>query len=100
MDANVSMHDPANWALKLDRRLFRDVRTISGGVLIIVASVVGNEILFDASPTDGSIYKQVRPSVRHLPSFLPSCLLILLCSICICMRLYIYSNYDNLNPFN
>lgn len=49
----------SNWSIRYDRRLFRDIRNISGGVLIITATVVGNEILYEAEPTEGSIYKTV-----------------------------------------
>ena len=48
-----------SWELEYDRKLFRDIRTISGGVLMLTASAIGGEILFDAEPTDGSIYKEV-----------------------------------------
>jgi len=48
-----------NWEFNYDRRLFRDIRTISGGVMMVTASAIGGEILYDAQPTDGSIYKEV-----------------------------------------
>ena len=37
-----------NWEISFDRRLFRDIRSISGGVMVVTASSVGGEILFDA----------------------------------------------------
>jgi hypothetical protein len=58
-DTNINVLDKNQWDINFDRRLFRDVRTISGGVLIVTASTVGSEILFDAAPTEGSIYKKV-----------------------------------------
>lgn len=58
-DQSTNVLDRSQWDMKFDRRLFRDVRTISGGVLVISASVVGSEILFDAQPTEGSIFRQV-----------------------------------------
>lgn len=48
-----------NWEVTYDRRLFRDIRTVTGGVMMITASVIGSQVLFDAEPTDGSIYKAV-----------------------------------------
>ena len=56
---HTNVLDKSQWDITFDRRLFRDVRTISGGVLIVSASVIGSEILFDAHPTEGSIYRQV-----------------------------------------
>jgi hypothetical protein len=58
-DNNTNVLDKSQWDMTFDRRLFRDVRTISGGVLIVAASVIGSEILFDAQPTEGSIFRQV-----------------------------------------
>lgn len=58
-DHSMNVLDKTQWNMTFDRRLFRDVRTISGGVLIISASVIGAEILFDAQPTEGSIFRQV-----------------------------------------
>ncbi len=57
--ADCHAEKPENWTLKYDRRLFRDVRTISGGVVVVSAAVVGKEILFEAEPTDGSIFNKV-----------------------------------------
>jgi len=51
--------DAANWNIQYDRRLFRDVRTITGGVMVITTSAIGEELLFEAEPTDGSIYSKV-----------------------------------------
>ena len=50
--------DEANWNVFYNRRLIRDVRTVSGGVMVITASAIGNEILFEAQPTDHSLYKK------------------------------------------
>ena len=57
--AECSADNPRSWSVRYDRRLLRDIRTISGGVMIITVSAVGNELLYEAEPTDGSIYKQV-----------------------------------------
>ena len=51
--------DAANWDLTFDRRLLRDIRSISGGVMVVTASAVNGGILFDTEPTDGSIFDKV-----------------------------------------
>ena len=51
--------DPDNWELNYDRRLFRDVRSISGCVMTIDALCINGEILYRCEPTDGAIYHSV-----------------------------------------
>lgn len=51
--------DPGCWNIQYDRRLCRDVRTITGGVMVVTTSAIGEELLFEAEPTDGSIYSKV-----------------------------------------
>ena len=48
-----------NWEIDYDRRLMRDIRTVSGGVMVVTVSATGKELLFDAEPTNGSIYEKV-----------------------------------------
>jgi hypothetical protein len=55
----------SNWYVKYDRRLVRDIRTISGGVLVVSVSAIGNELLFEAEPTDGSIFDKVGPKLMQ-----------------------------------
>lgn len=55
--------DKTNWELRYDRRLLRDIRTISGGVVMVTASAVGEELVYVADPTEGSIYKAVGQKV-------------------------------------
>lgn len=59
LNPSNSCIDNSKWLIKYNRRLFRDVRTISGGVMVIVASAIGSEILFESKPTDYSIYTEV-----------------------------------------
>ena len=66
---NGSKSDPHNeeqscvdqdmWEVKYNRKLLRDVRTITGGVMVVVASAIGEEILFDAKPTDNLLYTHI-----------------------------------------
>ena len=51
--------NPDNWNITYERRLLREIRTISGGVMLVTGYAIGGELLYDASPTDGSIYKSV-----------------------------------------
>eukprot|EP01041_Mallomonas_annulata_P001768 gene1768-3428_t len=51
--------DPDNWSITYERKLLRDIRTISGGVMTVTASAVGTELVYDSKPTEGSIYKAV-----------------------------------------
>jgi len=48
-----------NWEVHFDRRLLRDIRSITGGVMVITASAVNGGILYDTEPTDGSIFNKV-----------------------------------------
>lgn len=62
-----SVADPNSWSIRYQRRLLRDVRTISGGVMVINASAIGGEILYESKPTDNSIYKSVGPKLITEP---------------------------------
>jgi hypothetical protein len=57
--SKCSAEDVGSWVLDYDRRLLRDIRTVSGGVMVISVTAVGNELLFDADPTNGSIFEKV-----------------------------------------
>jgi hypothetical protein len=46
--------------ISYDRRLLRDVRTVSDGVVVVTVSAIGEELQYDAEPTDGSIFSSVR----------------------------------------
>ena len=45
-----------NWEIKYSRRLLRNIRTVSGGTMVITASGIGNEILFESKPTDNVLF--------------------------------------------
>lgn len=51
--------DQDMWEAKYNRKLLRDVRTVTGGVMVVVASAVGDEILFEAKPTDNLLYTDI-----------------------------------------
>lgn len=51
--------DQDMWEVKYNRRLLRDVRTITGGVMVVIASAIGDEILFEAKPTDNLLYTDI-----------------------------------------
>ena len=47
------------WEVNFNRKLLRDVRTITGGVMVVIASAIGDEILFEAKPTDNLLYTEI-----------------------------------------
>ena len=55
--------DKDNWELKFDRRLLRDIRSISGGVVMVTALCVGDELVYDCEPTEGSSFTEVGSKV-------------------------------------
>ena len=50
--------DPENWEIVYDRRLLRDVRSISGCVMTVDALCINGEILYKCEPTDGAIFER------------------------------------------
>lgn len=48
-----------HWSISYDRRLVRDVRNISGGVLVVTIQAIGNELLYEVTPTDKAVYTEV-----------------------------------------
>jgi hypothetical protein len=58
-DTSCYVTDEAKWEIKYSRRLLRDVRTISGGVMVVTASGYGGEILYEAESMDTLIYSKV-----------------------------------------
>ena len=57
------IQDEANWSLTYDRRLFKEIRTISGIVLIVTASTIGSSLKFEAKPAEGSSVSAVAEKV-------------------------------------
>lgn len=53
---HITSHiDDANqWGLNYDRRLYRDIRTISNHLMIITASSVGNQLLIESEPSESN----------------------------------------------
>ena len=41
------------------RKLVRDVKTVTKGVMVVTASAIGGELLFEAEPLDNSVYNKV-----------------------------------------
>ena len=64
MDESIRyVHDKANWTLSYDRRLFREIRTITGVVVMVTASTIGASVKFEAEPTEGSSVKTIQDKV-------------------------------------
>jgi hypothetical protein len=53
------VEDVSNWSLHYDRRLFREIRTISGVVMIMTVSAVGSDLIFQGEPSDGALISNV-----------------------------------------
>lgn len=51
--------DRDQWELTFDRRLLRDIRSITGGVMVVSAAAVNGGVLYETEPTDGSIFDHV-----------------------------------------
>ena len=58
-DESVHCKVDENWELKYNRKLLRDVRTVSGGIMAITAYGYGDEILFESKPTDQTVYSAI-----------------------------------------
>ncbi|KAJ1433161.1 hypothetical protein B484DRAFT_447409 [Ochromonadaceae sp. CCMP2298] len=52
-------NDADNWKISFDRRLVREVKTVSKAVLVLSASAIGGELLMEAEPLDHSVHKHV-----------------------------------------
>lgn len=55
----LNANDTENWELQYVRKLVRDVKTVSRGVMVVTASAIGGELLFEAEPLDNSVYSKV-----------------------------------------
>lgn len=49
-----------NWEMNYDRKLIRDIKAISGIVMVLSVSAVSDELVFESQPTDTTIHKHVR----------------------------------------
>ena len=56
---DCSIADPTNWQSNFDRRVLREVKTISSCVLVVSVSVVGPELLFESETVDKSAKKRI-----------------------------------------
>eukprot|EP01035_Chromulina_nebulosa_P025478 gene25478-33250_t len=56
---DCSIVDPTNWQSNFDRRVLREVKTISSCVLVVSVSVVGPELLFESETVDKSAKKRI-----------------------------------------
>eukprot|EP01038_Epipyxis_sp_PR26KG_P005939 gene5939-8187_t len=52
-----------NWELKYNRKIAREVRTISRGVMVITVSTIGSELLFEAEAVDESMFRNIGSKV-------------------------------------
>lgn len=58
-ERHLNANDAENWELQYVRKLVRDVKTVSRGVMVVTASAIGGELLFEAEPLDNSVYSKV-----------------------------------------
>jgi len=60
-----SADKPTSWELVYDRVLVRDIKAISGIVMVLTASAVSDEIVFESAPTDTTVHKKVGPKIME-----------------------------------
>jgi hypothetical protein len=65
-ERHLNANDAENWEVQYVRKLVRDVKTVSKGVMVVSASAVGGELLFEAEPLDNTVYSKVSGRVWHL----------------------------------
>ena len=58
-EKHLNANDQENWEIQYNRKLVRDVKTVSKGVMVLTVSAIGTELLFDAEPLDNSVYSKV-----------------------------------------
>jgi hypothetical protein len=58
-ERQLNANDAENWEVQYVRKLVRDVKTVSKGVMVVTASAIGGELLFEAEPLDNSVYSKV-----------------------------------------
>ena len=56
-----SIVDRTNWQSTFDRRVLREVKTISSCVLVVSVSIVGPELLFESETVDKNTKKRIIP---------------------------------------
>jgi hypothetical protein len=59
-DRHLNANDAENWEVQYVRKLVRDVKTVSKGVMVVTASAIGGELLFEGEPLDNTVYSKVR----------------------------------------
>jgi hypothetical protein len=65
-ERHLNANDAENWEVQYVRKLVRDVKTVSKGVMVVSASAVGGELLFEAEPLDNTVYSKVSARVWRL----------------------------------
>lgn len=76
-------NDPENWEVQYVRKLVRDVKTVSKGVMVVTASAIGGELLFEAEPLDNSVYSKVSKSKLLTSLWLKFCTCLLAQDYCV-----------------
>ncbi|KAJ1418333.1 hypothetical protein B484DRAFT_142728 [Ochromonadaceae sp. CCMP2298] len=58
-EKGANANDSSCWRMELVRRLVREVKPVSQGVLILTASAIGGELLIEGEPLDATVYKKM-----------------------------------------
>jgi len=58
-ERHLNANDQDNWDIQYNRKLVRDVKTVSRGVMVLACSAIGTELLFEAEPLDNAVYSTV-----------------------------------------
>ena len=69
-EKELNANDKENWSIEFIRKLARDVKTVTNGVMILSASAIGGELLFESEPVDTSVYSKV--ILTHLMLYVTS----------------------------
>jgi hypothetical protein len=54
---SCSAYESENWIVAFNRKLIREIRTVSKRVLLMTVSAVGSELLFEAEAVDSTTDK-------------------------------------------
>ena len=58
-EKHLNANEAENWEIQYNRKLVRDVKTVSKGVMVLTVSAIGTELLFEAEPLDNTVYSKV-----------------------------------------
>lgn len=65
-EQQLNANEAESWEVQYVRKLVREVKTVSKGVMVVSASAIGGELLFEAEPLDHAVYSKVCRGVSHL----------------------------------